>query len=92
MTARISKPPKSAMTSGRRNTKRWLLEFIPQDRRSQDPVMGWTSSSDTRRQLKLWFDTLEEAQGYAKRHGLEVMVQAEQARTPRLQAYADNFR
>ena len=92
MTARIYKPPKSAMTSGRRNTKRWLLEFVPEDRREQNPVMGWTSSADTRRQIRLSFDSQEDAVAYAKRHGIDYHVMATQDRSPKIRAYADNFR
>ncbi len=92
MSARIYRPSKSAMTSGRRNTHHWLLEFIPEDQRRLDPLMGWTSSADTRRQIRLRFDTKEEAIGYAQRHGIDYRVEPEQHRRVHLRTYADNFK
>lgn len=92
MTARIYRPAKSAMTSGRGNSRHWVLEFDPADRRQLDPVMGWTSSSDTRRQLRLRFDTQDEAVAYAQRHKLAYRLEPERPRRRHLKAYADNFK
>src|SRR5215469_13738518 len=61
MRARIFEPAKSAMQSGRATTKRWLLEFEPEKPLEIDPLMGWTSSSDMRQQVRLEFDTSDEA-------------------------------
>ena len=55
--ARIHKPAKTAMQSGQARTKQWLLEFERTEPREIEPLMGWTSSGDTRQQVKLWFDT-----------------------------------
>ena len=57
MQVRIYKPSKTAMQSGRAGSKKWLLEYEPTAARKTDPIMGWTSSSETVTQLKLWFDT-----------------------------------
>jgi ETC complex I subunit conserved region len=66
MTARISRPAKTAMQSGTAKTGRWLLEFEPDAQaRSIEPLMGWTSSADTLAQVKLWFETKEEAMAYS---------------------------
>ena len=40
--------------------------------------MGWTSSGDTRQQLRLWFDTKEEAVAYAERDGIAYRVEEPQ--------------
>ena len=40
--------------------------------------MGWTSSGDTRQQLRLWFDTKEEAIAYAEREGIAYRVEEPQ--------------
>ncbi len=48
MRARIYKPSKSSMQSGRARTKAWLLEFEPEGPLTPEPLMGWTSSSHTR--------------------------------------------
>ena len=69
MQVRIYKPAKTAMQSGQRNTKEWLLESEPAPKEI-DPLMGWTSSRDTMQQVKLYFATLEEAKAYAKKEGL----------------------
>src|SRR5213076_2059847 len=55
--ARMYKPAKSAMQSGKANTKEWLLDFEPEERREIEPLMGWTSSGDMRQQVRLQFET-----------------------------------
>ena len=59
-TVSMTAPAKTAMQSGQRNTKEWLLESEPAPKEI-DPLMGWTSSRDTMQQVKLYFATLEEA-------------------------------
>jgi hypothetical protein len=91
MLARIYIPAKTAMQSGKANTKEWVLEFEPASARVSDPLMGWTVTTDTNGQVRLLFDTREEAAAYAKRHGIafEVLTPRQHSRT--LKAYADNF-
>ena len=64
--ARIYLPAKTAMQSGHRNTREWVLEFEPQARKSHDPLMGWTASADTLGQVRLTFETKEDAITYAR--------------------------
>ena len=92
MTARISKPAKPATQSGTAKSSRWLLEFVPDTAREIEPLMGWTSSSDTRQQVRLWFATKDEAVAYAQRKGLAFEVHEPQETTRRPMAYADNFK
>jgi len=92
MRVRIYQPTKTAMQSGRGGTKRWMLEFEPEARREMDPLMGWTSSRDTRAQVRMSFDTLEEAVAYAEKQGYAYSVQSAQARVVRPKSYSDNFR
>ena len=92
MTVRIFKPAKTAMQSGEARTKVWILEFEPAAPRSVDPLMGWTSSSDTRAQVRLEFDTKEEAIAYATREGLAYTLIEPKPRKPIRKSYADNFR
>ncbi|WP_439103629.1 NADH dehydrogenase ubiquinone Fe-S protein 4, partial [Celeribacter marinus] len=47
MRARIYQPARNAMQSGQAKTKEWVLDFAPASARDIDPLMGWTSSSDT---------------------------------------------
>jgi ETC complex I subunit conserved region len=66
----IYKPAKSAMTSGRGGTKRWLLEFEPQSPPFIEPLMGWTGSTDPMAQVRLAFPSRDAAVAYAERQGL----------------------
>nr|WP_298684020.1 ETC complex I subunit [uncultured Dongia sp.] len=93
MVARIYQPAKSAMQSGRSGrSSEWVLEYAPESRREADPLMGWTSSNDTRRQLRLTFPTQEEAVAYATREGIAYEIEKPQQRSVTPKAYADNFR
>lgn len=90
-TARIYKPAKNAMQSGTARTKRWVLEFEPETPRQVEPLMGWTSSSDMRQQLRLRFDMKEEAIAYCEKHGIPYQLAEPKAPATRTMAYADNF-
>ncbi len=91
-TARIYRPARNAMQSGRGRTKHWILEFEPLDRKRPDPLMGWLGSSDTLGQVTLTFDTREEAEAYAKKHGIEYTVEMPHTTKLKPKSYADNFR
>jgi hypothetical protein len=91
MTARIYKPTKTAMQSGRANTKDWVLEFEPEEPRTIEPLMGWTSSGDMKSQLRLNFETKEEAVAYAERHGIAYQVSEPKPVQRRIMSYSDNF-
>ncbi|MGB0921110.1 MAG: ETC complex I subunit [Alphaproteobacteria bacterium] len=92
MTARIYRPSKNAMQSGRANNRTWVLEFAPSSARSADPLMGWTSAAETQTQVKLRFQSLNHAKNYAEKHGIDYVVIAAQERTPKRKSYAENFR
>jgi hypothetical protein len=91
MIARIYRPAKNAMQSGKAKTRDWLLEFAPSSARNSDPLMGWTQSTDMNGQIRLSFDTRDEAVAYAQAHGLAFQVF--KPKTPKriIKAYADNF-
>jgi hypothetical protein len=91
MLARIFIPAKTVMQSGKANTHEWLLEFEPASARVSDPLMGWTVTSDTNGQVRLTFDTREEAVAYAQRHGIAFEVIATPTHRKIVKAYADNF-
>ena len=59
MLARIYLPAKTAMQSGRANTKEWVLDFEPASARVSDPLMGWTQTGDMNGQVRIAFDTRE---------------------------------
>ena len=91
MAARIYKPSKTAMQSGRGNTKDWVLDFDPEEPRQVEPLMGWTSSGDMRQQLRLRFAIKEEAVAYCERHGLAYRLSEAKTPSRRGISYADNF-
>jgi hypothetical protein len=92
-TARIYRPAKTAMQSGRAKTHQWLLEFEPSSAKERDRLMGWTGSRDMAcDEVRLRFPTEEEAVAFAEKHGLDYQVVAPRERRIRPKAYADNFR
>ena len=92
MLARIFSPARTAMQSGRAKTASWVLEFEPSDARRQDPLMGWTQTADTSSsQIKLSFDSKDEAVRYAERHGIAFQLFDPKPAKRILKAYADNF-
>ena len=93
MRARIYKPAKTAMSSGTAKTKHWVLEHVSETAREVDPLMGWTSSTDTQAQVKLEFDSKEAALDYAKEHGIEAVVQEPKSRGVNIRqgGYGENF-
>ena len=90
--ARIYKPSKTAMQSGKGKTNSWVLEFIPENTRTIDPVMGWTGSSDMKStEIKLKFSSKEDAVGYAKSKGIEFeLIEPKQA-SIKISSYSKNF-
>jgi hypothetical protein len=93
MTARIYCQAPSATQSGPGPARPWVLEFDRDTPRELDPLMGWTSSSDTKAQIKLRFATKEEAVRYAERNYLVYRVEEPKpAAARRIMAYSDNFK
>jgi len=91
MLVRIYQPAKTAMQSGRAKTGGWLLEPDDATARAPDPLMGWISAGDTVGQVKIRFDTKEDAIAFANSRGLPYVVQEPRQRRVRPKAYADNF-
>lgn len=91
MQVRIYRPAKTAMQSGRTKTKGWVMEFEPEAPSIPDPLMGWSSSSDTRQQVQLRFGSEEEAVAYARRHGYAYNIEKPKEHRFKLKNYADNF-
>ena len=89
--ARIYKPAKTAMQSGTAKTRRWVLDYEPAEPRAVEPLMGWTSSGDMPQQLRLRFQTKDEAIAYCEREGIAYQVSEPKERARRAIAYADNF-
>ena len=88
--AKIYKPSKTAMQSGTRNTKNWLLEFDTLDT-GTNPLMGWETSEDTMSEVKLEFPTKEEALNYAKKNNIDFYIVEPQKNKIIKKSYSDNF-
>jgi NADH dehydrogenase ubiquinone Fe-S protein 4 len=91
MTARIYKPARTAMQSGTAKTREWVLDYEPEQPREIEPLMGWTSSGDMRQQVRLNFDTAEEAIAYCARNGIAYQVSEPKLPARRTMSYSDNF-
>ncbi|MBN8608362.1 MAG: ETC complex I subunit [Caulobacterales bacterium] len=91
MLAKIYRPAKNAMQSGKAATKRWRLEFVLANAPRPDALMGWISGADTNGQVRMSFDTKEAAIEFARAHAIphQVIEPEEPKRQPR--AYGDNF-
>jgi hypothetical protein len=92
MTARIYKPAQNVMQQGKGATRDWVLEYVPDQPREIEPLMGWTSSSDTKRQIRLSFATKDEAIAYAKENGIAFRLEEPPASKIRPKSYAENFK
>ncbi len=93
MAVRIYKPAKSAMQSGKGNSHEWLLELDSASAVAVDPLMGWSGSVNTSKQVSLTFPTLDDAVRYAQEAGLAYVVVEDQVRAkPTRRSYADNFK
>ncbi len=92
MRARIYKPSKSAMQSGRGSLSDWILEYEATSERKAEPLMGWTSSGDTLNQVSLKFKSSDDAVAYAEGKGWDYDVQAERVRRVVPKNYTDNFK
>jgi ETC complex I subunit conserved region len=88
---RIYQPSRTAMQSGRRNTQQWVLEFEREAPTVADPLMGWKGSADTRRQIRLEFDSCTVAVAYAERNGLRYRLSPPHRHRIRPKSYAENF-
>lgn len=89
---RIYRPARTATQAGEALTRKWVLEHEQSTPRRHSPLMGWIGSQDTETQVRLRFDTLEEAVAYARREGLSYTVDMPHDRRRQPKSYADNFR
>ncbi len=92
--ARIYQPPKSAMQSGRAKAHGWMLVYEPSEAKALDPLTGWYGSGDMLGQLRLPFDTREQAVAYAQAQGIAYEVEGAPAAPAAIKpkVYAENFR
>jgi hypothetical protein len=92
MSARIYKPAPSTTQSGKAATRLWVLVYEPEAAMQIEPLMGWTSSGDMKRQIKLRFNSKEEAIAYADRNGIAYRVEEPTPVARKILSYSDNFK
>lgn len=92
MAARIYKPAQNVMQQGKAASRDWVLEYVPQETRVIEPLMGWTSSGDTRRQVRMSFATKEEAVAFATNNGIAFRLEEPHPSKIQPKSYAENFK
>ena len=70
------------MQSGLMKTKEWILEYIVHNEQI-NPLMGWQSSSNTLSEVKMSFNSKEDAIDYAKKNKINYIVVEPNKRTIR---------
>ncbi len=78
------------MQSGTGKTDKWILEYETKNP-TNNPLMGWESSSDTYTELKLEFSSKELAINYAKKRKIDFEIIDSRKRKTVKKSYADNF-
>ena len=92
MKAKIYKPAKTAMQSGRAKYNKWLLKFSDQKNQIKDTMMGWNGGSNTVSQIELKFSSRKEAINYAKKNRIDYEVLETSERKVINKSYSDNFK
>ena len=92
MRAKIYKPAKTAMQSGRSKYNKWILKISDSKNQTKDTMMGWNGGSNTTSQIQLQFKTKEDAINYAKSNNLDYEVLETSERKVISKSYADNFK
>tara|TARA_B100001741_G_scaffold270574_1_gene238190 strand:+ start:894 stop:1175 length:282 start_codon:yes stop_codon:yes gene_type:complete len=88
--AKIYKPAKTSMQSGRAKTKKWLLRF-DDIKGGINPLMGWESSTNTMSEINLEFSSQEDAIKYAKKNNISYELIEPKERKVIKKSYANNF-
>ena len=92
MKAKIYKPAKTAMQSGRAKYNKWVLKFLDQKNQLKDTMMGWNGGSSTVSQIELKFSSKDEAVSYAKKNSIDYEILETSERKVINKSYADNFK
>ena len=91
-TVRIYKPAKSTMQSGRAKIQKWIMETETETPRRPEDLMGWVSSGDTLNQIRMTFDSVEDAVAHAEKKGWAYTITQPQPRKLQPRNYSDKFR
>ena len=78
------------MQSGLAKNNKWILEFYTESQ-GINPLMGWTTSSDTLSEVRLEFTSMDLAVNYAKKNNIYYDLVEPKKRKVVKKSYADNF-
>lgn len=94
MHIRIYKEKKSPVQSSKPQGK-WILEAVPNVQNSYySSCMHWNASQDSTKQIKIKFDSYEEAAKYAQSQGMRITSYVEDdmaTKKMKKNSYLDNF-
>jgi hypothetical protein len=88
--AKIYIPTQNPMQSGRGKQKNWLLEFDTRDPETNS-LMGWESSDDTLKEVKLKFSSKEKAINYADANNIDYTIIEPKPKKVVIKSYDENF-
>ena len=92
MIVKIFKPAKTAMQSGKAKTRHGQLQVMDDSIQAKDPLIGYHGGSSTKNQIKLHFQTRDDAINFAKSKNYDYEVIEPSARKVIKKSYADNFK
>ena len=78
------------MQSGKGKQKKWLLEFDTRDPETNS-LMGWESSDDTLKEVKLKFSSKEKAINYADANNIDYTIIEPKPKKVVIKSYDENF-
>lgn len=78
------------MQSGSYGTRRWMIEFDTKER-WENPLMGWTSTADPLSNMKVDFESAEDAADFCFKNGWNYYIEPKQMRTFKSKSYGANF-
>ncbi|XP_012273322.1 NADH dehydrogenase [ubiquinone] iron-sulfur protein 4, mitochondrial [Orussus abietinus] len=87
---RIYQPAKSAMQSGTNNIDFWQIDFDTRER-WENPLMGWCSTGDPMSNMKVDFQSPEEAIEHCQKMGWDYYIQKPNRSQPKPRTYGMNF-
>ncbi len=91
MYAIIRRPAPDALQSGGQRQEKWVLEFPSDGKITLDPLTGTTGSADMMQEVKLSFDSKEDAISYAKSNSIAFKVLERSQHKPIGRSYSENF-
>ena len=80
------------MQSGRGKAGSWVLEYISDSSKNPESLMGWITSDDTLDQVRINFDSLENAIAFAEKKGWHYTINSTNVRKIKPRNYVDNFK